>query len=781
MKYKILIGLVLLASANFLYLIATRFFLKPDYENYLLVVNGVLIFLFAIGDYWEQKNIEAQKNTQVQLQNHVPPSPPPQSFQINDQNILEHIPDFLCLKDKDGRWLRASQSYLEIFNLQGTGYIGKTDIELAQYPNSNVRALKLSVIQDKSAWYLREQVKETRAISYLNKPDKTLEIVRTPIFDSHKNKLKLILTGRFVDYEEKEMSKLELVSYGFQMSHLSLLFLDEGFRISAVNNAFSVITGHSMNELEGKHLSYVILSEDGTEQGPAYADFFKRKDEKFWFGELICRRKNGSIFPIRLDITEIKKENQQVMYFASVIDITQQKQSEKRMMQIAHYDDLTGLVNRSMFFYRLSQFLSGLVPNNLHAIIFFVDLDRFKGINDSLGHDAGDELLKQTAARLVSVVGGEDTVARLSGDEFALLMFNEATHEQAVYSASMVAEKIIQKLSEVFHIQRREVFVGASIGITIYPEDGRSAEVLLKNADISMYEAKKQGHSNYQFFKKDDTSVSQDRLMLEMNLRKAIEKNELQLYYQPQYKANTRELCGAEVLVRWFHGPTGQQKMIPPDNFIPMAEETGLIIEIGKWILRTSCLQLKRWMDEGLPLKQVSVNVSARQFNDNNFLKSVEDALKDSGLPSKHLELEITESMLIGDTKQIELQLKRLKNMGVTIVLDDFGTGYSSLSYLKNFPIDVLKIDQSFVKGSNLQSKNARIASAIINMGHALGQKIVAEGVETEQQLLFLSQRGCDIIQGYYFSPPLPEFKMTALMRTEGAYATQKETKALFE
>ncbi len=279
-----------------------------------------------------------------------------------------------------------------------------------------------------------------------------------------------------------------------------------------------------------------------------------------------------------------------------------------------------------------------------------------------------------------------------------------------------------------------------------------------------MYEAKKQGRGNYQFFKGEFISNTSDRNKIEVGLRKAIENDELRLYYQPQYRAGSRMIWGAEALVRWFKYQT---KMIPPDHFISIAEETGLIVPIGQWILETACQQQRYWLDSGYPINQVSVNISARQFIESNFLQSVDDALKKANLEPKHLELELTESMLVGDAKQIEFQLKRLKKMGIKLALDDFGTGYSSLSYLKNFPIDILKIDQSFVRDLTIDSKDARIACAIIEMGHSLGQKIVAEGVENKVQLDFLTERKCDIIQGYYFSPPLPSNQMNTLLESE--------------
>jgi EAL domain-containing protein (putative c-di-GMP-specific phosphodiesterase class I) len=291
---------------------------------------------------------------------------------------------------------------------------------------------------------------------------------------------------------------------------------------------------------------------------------------------------------------------------------------------------------------------------------------------------------------------------------------------------------------------------------------------------------KKAGRNNYQFYRKDYSAAIRDRLSIELNLRKAISRNELQLYYQPQYLAKDRLLCGAEVLIRWFREVNGQTEIVAPNFFIPVAEDSGLIVEIGKWILRTSCKQMKCWLDEAIPLPQLSVNISARQFSDPDFLDIVENALCESSLPPEYLELEITESMLIGDIKRIELQLNRLKKMGIKLALDDFGTGYSSLSYLKNFPVDVLKIDQSFIREMSHDSRDANIARAIIEMGHSLGQKVVAEGVETEEQLHYLVRRECDIIQGYYFSPPLSGEKMGDLLRNQINKIGRPKTKSLF-
>jgi len=512
---------------------------------------------------------------------------------------------------------------------------------------------------------------------------------------------------------------------------------------------------------------------------PQPGGLFDAANPKHWLREFECRHKQGHVFTAQIEMTAIKTDEYNLHYFASLTDISEQKRLESRIKQLSQHDDLTGLCNRPLFFERLGQFLSTSGRYRLHAVVLHIDLDRFKSINESLDHDAGDELLKLAGTRLSNMTRKGDVAARLSGNEFALLLLNDKDHERTVYAASMVAKKIIQSLSEAFYIQRKEVFIGVSIGIAMFPEDASTPETLLKNADFAMHEAKNSGPNNYQFYRKDYNDARKDRLTMEMDLRKAIARNELQLYYQPQYLAKDRLLCGAEVLIRWFHCDNGETKMVPPDCFIPLAEESGLIFEIGKWILRSACGQIKLWQEDGIPLPQVSVNISARQFTDPDFLQIVEEALSDSALAPEHLEIEITESMLIGDVKRIELQLKRLKKMGIRVALDDFGTGYSSLSYLKNFPVDVLKIDQSFIREMTCDSRDRNIARAIIEMGHSLGQKIVAEGVETEEQLRYLVGRKCDIIQGYFFSPPLSGNKMTDLLHQQKNNIGKAETKSL--
>lgn len=787
MKSKILIIIALLfACSNVAYLIIKEFFmdsfgngnisqlellhqsldagyLNLHYDNILLIVNTTII-IALIFIYYKHTKKEASDQHESDVYSPVD-NIPTDSFQINAQMLINHFPDFLCIKDSEGRWLGASDTYLKIFNLQDIDYIGKTDAELFHYSNSNADILKVSFIQDKSAWHLREPVKETRVV-VIGRQKRTLEITRIPIFDNRERELKLIVTGYFINLNDKKKTQLELLPKVIESGHLNFLFLDKDFHITEVSNACSLLTEYPSNELTGKPLSFIVKGKLTHLQ----TDFFTSIPKRLWSGELSCQPKKGRDFPVKLEVSAIVKDDNSVVYFASLLDITQQKHAERRIIKLSYYDELTGLINRSMFYDRLRKFITTAKEGSIHCTVFVIDLDRFKIINESLGHDAGNELLKIVAGRIMELLGSNDIAARLSGDEFGILMLSDKTYEETVYAATIVAGKISQRLAEVMVVRDHEAFIGSSIGIAIYPEDCHSteislkAEVLLKYADIARNNAKNQGKNNYQFYNQSHGNRSQDKLMMELKLRKAIAKNELQLYYQPQYEAHSKTLCGAEVLIRWLHN---NEKMIPPDQFITLAEDTGLIIEIGYWILRTACHQLKEWLDAGYPLPQISVNVSAQQFNDSNFLTLVKKALDESGLDAEHLELELTESMLIGDARFIDLQLKQVKKMGIKLALDDFGTGYSSLSYLKNFPIDVLKMDQSFVKGMTIDSKNARIARAIIEIGHSLEQKVIAEGVESKEQFDFLRKYRCDIIQGYFFSKPLPCDEMTEFLKND--------------
>jgi diguanylate cyclase (GGDEF)-like protein/PAS domain S-box-containing protein len=438
-------------------------------------------------------------------------------------------------------------------------------------------------------------------------------------------------------------------------------------------------------------------------------------------------------------------------------DITERKESEERLRHMAHYDALTQLPNRSLLHDRIVQMLAQAGRTGKLVALFFLDLDRFKAINDSLGHVVGDELLKAVAERLKECVRQSDTVARWGGDEFTIILTN-INHP---LGAVKIAQKILDALSKPF-ILGPELFITASIGITLYPTDGLDVDNLLRNADAAMYQAKAQGKNNYKFYTPEMNKTAIQSLSMENNLRRALERNELSLHYQPQVDLHTGCIVGVEALARWL---TPDQGWISPAKFIPIAEETGLIGPIGEWVLKVACAQNRAWQEAGIAPIRVVVNLSGRQFKDRQLIKTIREILRETGLSPTYLGVELTESVIMNDAEFTINTLRKLTQMGIQISVDDFGTGYSSLSYLKRFPLHILKIDPSFVREITTHAADAAIATSIIGLAHSLKLKVMAEGVETKNELLFLRQLGCDEMQGYYFSKPLSLEPITMLLK----------------
>jgi len=437
-----------------------------------------------------------------------------------------------------------------------------------------------------------------------------------------------------------------------------------------------------------------------------------------------------------------------ILHEGTVEDITERKVAEGRVQFLAYYDSLTGLPNRALLHDRLINALANARRRGEKVALLFIDLDRFKNINDSLGHSVGDCLLQEVATRLRSLAREQDTVARLGGDEF-LVVLNAITD---IGDIAVVAERILKAFHCEFVVQGHSFNISCSLGVSVSPEHGEDVETLVKHADAAMYRAKEKGRNNFQFFTPKMTAEVVERLELESNLRQALEGNELFLVYQPQMELSTGNLIGLEALLRWRHPEMG---MVAPDRFIRVAENSGLIIPIGEWVLRTACLQAKRWQDDGTTAVPVAVNVSAVQFRQEGFRDVVERVLRETGLAPHYLELELTESVLLTNADVMLSVLRDLRAMGVRLDIDDFGTGYSSLSYLRQFPVSKLKIDRSFVQHVAENPDDAAITGAIISMARSLNLKVIAEGVETEEQMAFLRAHQCDEIQGYYFSKPL--------------------------
>jgi diguanylate cyclase (GGDEF)-like protein/PAS domain S-box-containing protein len=552
-------------------------------------------------------------------------------------------------------------------------------------------------------------------------------------------------------------AKSRLAATMFESTHEGVMITDANGRILTVNQAFTRVTGYEEEDAVGQSPS---LLRSGRHDPDFYAAIWRAIDEAgHWQGEIWNRRKTGEVYPELLSISAVQDQHGKVCNYVGVFtDISQIKESEAKLEHLAHYDPLTELPNRLLLSSRLQHAIDQAQRQGDRVAILFLDLDRFKNVNDSLGHQAGDELLQAVTKRLVHRLRVEDTLARLGGDEFVVLL--ERLHEPR--DAAMVARTMLDALAEPFTLSRgHEVYIGASIGISLYPDDGDNVARLIQHADVAMYQSKDQGRNAYGFYTQALTENANQRLEMETKLRRALERNEFVLHYQPQISLSDGHLIGAEVLVRWQRKGEG---LIPPNQFIPLAEETGLIVPLGEWVLREACSQWARWHSEGHAPITLAVNISPRQFRQQELASVVGRVLAETGMPASVLELELTESALMHQGVEAGSTLRELKQLGVSLAIDDFGTGYSSLAYLKRFPIDRLKIDQSFVRDISVDPNDSELVSTIIAMGRNLKLQVLAEGVETPEQLAFLVDKECDACQGYLFSRPVPAEDFAALL-----------------
>jgi diguanylate cyclase (GGDEF)-like protein/PAS domain S-box-containing protein len=564
-------------------------------------------------------------------------------------------------------------------------------------------------------------------------------------------------------FNEKERAQVTLNSIGD-----AVVSTDVSGRVTYLNVIAEGLTGWSQQEASGQPLEEIFRIIDATTRETAQNPMMLAIRENKIVAlppNCVLIRRDGVEAAIEDSTAPIHDRRGAVTGAVMVFhDVSVARAMTLRMSYLAQHDSLTDLPNRVLMSDRLVEAIELSHRYQRKLAVLFVDLDRFKRINDSLGHVIGDRLLQSVASRLYTCVRSSDTVSRQGGDEFVILLWEE----RHSLDASITAQKILQALRAPHFIDQHELHITASIGIVTFPEDGTDAETLLKHADFAMYHAKYCGRDNYQFFKSEMNEQAAERQSLEADLRHAIERRELLLYYQPKINLVTGGIIGMEALIRWRHPQRG---LVPPGQFIGIAEECGLIVPIGRWVLREACRQARAWQDAGLPIIRFAINISPVELRAANFVSNVLDTLKDTGLEASQLEFELTETFLMQEANSTVVVLRALKDIGVHLALDDFGTGYSSLSYVQRFPIDTLKIDQSFVQDIATDGDSATIVKAVISMGNSLHMRVVAEGIETREQLDFLKRYGCPVGQGFYFSRPVPALEFGKLLE-RGTAAT---------
>lgn len=571
------------------------------------------------------------------------------------------------------------------------------------------------------------------------------KILRIPSHDQLMNINKKL--EEEIERHKKTEHQLRKLSLAVQHSPNMVVIANAKSVIEYCNPAFCEVSGYQLEEVLGRKTN--LLKSGLTGLGTYRKLWSAIRSGKVWHGEFLNRKKDGELFWCLESIAPVKNAEGVTTHFVSVIhDINDRKKSEETIKHLAYFDPLTNLPNRTLFKERLEQAIYHGRRSPIQFAVMYLDLDRFKNINDTLGHVVGDKLLQEAGRRITACLREQETVARLGGDEFAIIGLDL----RAPSDAGEIAMRVVNSIAEPFLIEGHEFSISTSLGISIYPDDATDIEQLISHADDALYAAKRSGKNKFEFFNQESNALALRRLTLENHLRHSLERNELSLVYQPKINLKTSEIVGAEVLLRW-NPSLGQ---VGPDEFIPIAEDTGLIVEIGSWVIRTACLgymqQLHR-PDRDLPL---AINLSARQFKQDNLLEIIDTIILETGIPANRLEFEITESMLMTNPEQAIKQMHGFKERGITLAIDDFGTGYSSLAYLRRFPVDKLKIDKSFVRDVSMNHDDACIVESIIALAHSLGLKVVAEGVETGMQVEFLQERNCDEVQGYYFYRPMP-------------------------
>ncbi len=680
----------------------------------------------------------------------------------NKQDDLSHLAKAIISNAGVGIYIIQHGKFVYVSELYQK-LSGYTDTELiGTYSLNNIYPDDREMVREEAIKCLKGESFEPYEYRFVKKNHKVmwaLETITPIVYKKDRATL-----GSFMDITERK--RMEAALRQSEEKYRNILeTIQEGYfevdlngNFTFCNDSMSRLTGHSKDELLGMNHKQFTNEETSKEVFQAFSEVYNTEEPSKGFDWQIIK-KNGIEGYIEASVTLQKDSSGKPTGFKGMIrDITERKRIEQQINYMATHDTLTGLPNRLMFSQLLNHAIRSAQRHGKQLAVLFIDLDRFKAINDSLGHEAGDRLLKEMARRFKRSLRAVDVVGRLGGDEFIIL--TEEVDELS--QIANVAQKILSTTIQPMSLQGEECRVTASIGISIYPGDGTDEQTLIKNADIAMYFAKEEGKNNYQFYSKDIQSQSNKRFSIETNLRRALERNELSLEYQAKVDFKSGLITGVEALLRWENSCLGS---ITPTQFIPVAEETGLIVPIGRWVMKTACAQNVAWQREGLPPICMAVNLSLRQLMDDNLLKDIKAALDESGMAPNLWELEITESMVMHNPDRLIELLTDIKKLGVRLAIDDFGTGYSSLAQIKNFPIDTLKVDRSFIRNLSQDSENQAITQAIITMGKNLSLTVVAEGVETQEQKDFLRGLICDEMQGFHFSRPIAPDQFAVLLR----------------
>lgn len=659
----------------------------------------------------------------------------------------------IFIHDQEFHIVHANRAYVACAGMPPTEFVGKPYWEVFPKGKGPLPGC-VSAYKDQGTDEGRAEVVTTGGEVYLSNSF----VIR----DKYGEYLHSVHVMEDITERRKAEEQLQIAAQVFNSTAESIMILDARLSIIDVNQAYTITTGYTLQEVAGRKPWLIETMLD--------KEFFKTiwktlRVCEHWRGEAHKQRKNGEFYPALLNVSVVRDARGKVGHYILMFsDISDLKASQEHFEFLANHDRLTGLPNRNLFYDRLQHGLDKALRSEEKLAVMFIDLDNFKTINDTMGHEMGDLVLSQTAERLRACTRKEDTIARLGGDEFTVLAEDL---QDPVGVVSSTASRIIDMLAQPFHLDGQEAQVSASVGIALYPDNGPDLQSLLKNADAAMYQAKQTGKSNYQFFTEHMNVKAKLRAELEKDLRLALKNGELFLAYQPQIELESGRIIGMEALLRWRHPQLG---LIPPQQFIPVAESSGLILSLGDWVMNAACNQIAEWEKRGMNGFRVAVNLSARQFRHNHLAESIRNIMAEKNADPTLLEIELTESAMMDDTDQANRIMHQLKDMGIHIAVDDFGMGYSSLNYLKRFPIDSLKIDANFIREVASSEDDAAIATAIITMGHSMQLKVIAEGVETQQQMGFLRARDCDAVQGFFMSHPMRAEKMTAILGVDPGY-----------